>query len=236
MTRRPHSVDLLNSRQNSYTSPLDSDFLVYCERLGPGLLAEPVNLISNAGFLVAGAWALGRCRRLGLELRHWDIWVLSLLMLAVGIGSASWHSFHTAWAETLDKLPILVFIHVYLYSFLHRQAGMNPAVAVIVTALFFGASKGYNALVDPGLLNGSVFYAPALVALAALVAWSYAAAAPARRVMAAALLVLITSLVFRTVDGEACASTPVGTHFVWHLLNALLLGMLVAVVMPRRRA
>ena len=31
---------------------------IYCERLGPGFWAEPVNALSNGAFLVAGAFLL----------------------------------------------------------------------------------------------------------------------------------------------------------------------------------
>ena len=35
-----------------WMAPLDG----YCERLGPGLWAEPLNFLSNAAFLVAAIW------------------------------------------------------------------------------------------------------------------------------------------------------------------------------------
>jgi len=34
-------------------APIDA----YCERLGPGLLAEPLNALSNAAFFIAALWA-----------------------------------------------------------------------------------------------------------------------------------------------------------------------------------
>jgi hypothetical protein len=33
---------------------------LYCERTGPGLLAEPLNLFSNVGFFLAAWWLLRR--------------------------------------------------------------------------------------------------------------------------------------------------------------------------------
>ena len=37
---------------------------IYCERLGPGLLPEPFNAMSNGSFLIAAwvAWSLARAR------------------------------------------------------------------------------------------------------------------------------------------------------------------------------
>lgn len=206
------------------------DLLVYCERLQPGIWAEPANLYSNAGFLLAGAWVLNRYRRLGLSVRQLDLWVLALLILVIGTGSALWHSFHTSWARTLDVMPILIFIHLYLFSFLYRRLALHAATAVVVTAVYFAASKTFAGAVNPHLLHGTIFYVPALAALAMLTGWSYARQTSSRRLMVAAMLLFMSSLVFRTVDGPLCAYLPVGTHFLWHLLNALVLAMLAAAV------
>ena len=50
--------------------------------------------------------------------------------------------------------------------------------------------------------------------------------------LGAALFAL--SLTFRTLDRPLCDAFPLGTHFVWHLLNGLLLGWLTW-VMSRMR-
>lgn len=192
--------------------------------------AEPANLVSNVGFLVAGIWALARCRRLGIGFRGWDLWGAALLIVVIGIGSASWHSFHTSWAKVLDVVPILLFIHLYLYSFLRRQVRLTIAVSVIVVALFFAVSKLFAATTSPHLLHGSIFYLPALLALATLALWSFAASVATWRLTALATLVFTASLFFRTIDGEVCTWLPTGTHFIWHLLNALALSILFHVL------
>jgi hypothetical protein len=33
----------------------------------------------------------------------------------------------------------------------------------------------------------------------------------------------------RTLDEPFCATFPIGTHFLWHLLNALMLGWMIEV-------
>ncbi|PWT93645.1 MAG: hypothetical protein C5B56_00365, partial [Proteobacteria bacterium] len=35
------------------------------------------------------------------------------------------------------------------------------------------------------------------------------------------------SLVFRTIDRTICGAFPLGTHFVWHMLNAVVLFVLL---------
>jgi hypothetical protein len=38
-------------------------------------------------------------------------------------------------------------------------------------------------------------------------------------------------LVFRTIDRAVCSSVPIGTHFIWHLLNAVVLYVLLRTAM-----
>ena len=53
----------------------------------------------------------------------------------------------------------------------------------------------------------------------ALLRW---APGTARSVLATAGIFLV-SLTFRTVDVASCARLPLGTHFLWHVLNAVVL-------------
>ena len=41
--------------------------------------------------------------------------------------------------------------------------------------------------------------------------------------------ILMVSLTFRSVDESLCDRLPLGTHFAWHLLNALMLGWMIEV-------
>lgn len=236
MQPRQKVAGLLDLPDNQCIPPLKVELLVYCERLGLGFWAEPVNFASNVGFLIAGLWVLGLAKRRRFELSHWDIWLLGLLILAVGVGSAVWHSLHTDWAHDLDVFPILVFIHLYLYSFLHSHVGLKVVTSAGITLLFFIASKGFAVLTDPELLNGSVFYLPAVAVLAILTGWSSIRKAPGAGTMIVAFIIFIVSLSFRTLDIKLCAVNPTGTHFLWHLLNALVLGLLVGILIRGRIA
>jgi hypothetical protein len=73
---------------------LDAYMDAYCERTAPGLLAEPLNAITNASFLIAAWAALLLVRRSGRLPA--DIQVLLWLAVATGIGSGLWHTYATA--------------------------------------------------------------------------------------------------------------------------------------------
>ena len=57
---------------------------LYCERLGPGLWAEPVNALTNAVFFVA-AWAIWRNAQ-KLNARDGGTGLLIGLTVVIGIG------------------------------------------------------------------------------------------------------------------------------------------------------
>src|SRR5690242_9781765 len=92
---------------------------LYCERLAPGLLGEPLNLLSNVAFFVA-AWLMARdARRLGAM--RGDIATLVVLMIIVGIGSITFHALATTWAQWLDLLPIFAFQLAFLWIYARRE-------------------------------------------------------------------------------------------------------------------
>lgn len=209
----------------------------YCERLAPGLWAEPANALSNIAFLAA-AVALWRImaavqardgRTIPAEAR-----LLPILVLLVGIGSALFHMLATRWAGLLDSLFILLFCCVFFYAFL-RQALSVPGWAALLTSIAFGfISYAFPKLFAPGTLNGSVGYLPYLAVLLAMTLSLIWRGAPAGRVFGLGVVVFGVSLTLRTVDLDVCPRFPAGTHFVWHLLNAYLLCLVSSALLTGR--
>ena len=81
-----------------------------------------------------------------------------------------------------------------------------------------------------GPMNGSVGYTPVVILLAAYAAMLWRGSPSTARGLALAAAVLCLSLAFRTLDAGICAAFPLGTHFLWHLLNGALLGWLILVL------
>lgn len=195
---------------------------IYCERLGPEFWAEPVNAISNAGFVLVGLAMLWR----SFGARRPDLLAafLSADVVAVGIGSFLFHSFATRWAGLADVLPIMAFIMVYFGAALHRFAGLHWGVSGLAALAFMGVSGAGAAQLTRltgGALNGSESYLPAFFALVGIGAWlSLARGHRAGRWLLAASGVFALSILFRSMDAEICPAFPTGTHFLWHLLNA----------------
>lgn len=215
---------------------------IYCERTGAGLWAEPVNALTNIAFLIAAiaAWSLYRRVLSGGVGRHPDLVLLLGLMAAIGVGSGMWHTYATPWARLADQLPILIFISIYLLSALYRVLGLGLWATGALFVFYHVVNQAVMATFDPALLNGSIFYLPTWAAFLLIAVFLWVFRHPMRLWFALGWLLFSASLAFRSVDALVCPSWSLGTHFIWHLLNALLLYLLFAalirVVVMNRRA
>lgn len=76
--------------------------------------------------------------------------------------------------------------------------------------------------------NGTTGYLPPFLALAFFGAWTAAAGSRAGWYNLTGSAIFVVSVMCRMIDPIVCASFPVGTHFLWHILNGLVLGVLLA--------
>lgn len=191
----------------------------YCERCGPGLLAEPFNAASNLAFFAAAWLAWRLAGRAGA--RTPGVRLLVILAVLVGIGSLLFHTFATRWAEICDVLPIFAFELAFLWLYSRYLMGLSVGIASAALALFLMANL--TALHFPHVLNGSLMYSPSLVCIALLASYHCRNSLKERWILHITLAVFSVALIFRTIDGYICPAFPIGTHFLWHLLNSVVL-------------
>lgn len=205
----------------------------YCERLGPGLWAEPLNALTNAAFLIAAfvMWQRTRAGRDPLE------GALIAILAAIGIGSGLFHTFARGWAGLADVIPIALFILTYVYAANRRFFGLRPVPAALLTLGYFpyaAATVPLFALI-PGL-GGSAAYAPVPLLILIYAAALRRRAPEVARGLALGAGLLVVSLAARTLDGPLCPVMPIGSHFLWHLLNGAMLGWMIEVLRRHRQA
>lgn len=209
-----------------WTRPIDA----YCERLGPGLWAEPFNAATNAAFLIAALIAFAEWRRAGG--RDMPSLALIALVAAIGVGSALFHTVANVWSSLADVVPIAIFVHAYVLLALRGFLGFGwRATAVAFTGFLLLEAAAPAAL--GSLVGSSAAYVAPLLALLATGAELRRRRHPAAGAILLAALVFALSLAFRTIDGPACAVLPTGTHMVWHLLNAVTLWLLTVTALRR---
>lgn len=211
---------------NPWLQSIDS----YCERLDSSFWAEPINAVSNGFFLIAAAYGFHLWRR--TEQPDWPaVWLIAAAAI-VGIGSFLFHTFANRWSLLADVLPIAVFIYSYFLLAMRRFLGFGILSAVALTLAFaaFNVSfaRVWFALFPSISLNGSVGYLPAVLAM--LVVGLVGRAGRSKQAGVSLLWaggVFAVSLAFRSIDSAVCPALPTGTHALWHMLNALVLGILM---------
>lgn len=195
----------------------------YCERLDPGFWAEPVNFLTNAAFLVAALVMWRRCR--GMPAGQ----VLAAILFVIGVASGLFHSLGQAWAGAADSLSILVFVIVYLWLANRDFVGFRPLGATLATvaglAVLIGAAILVGRVLPAAGANAAYGMVAALILGYGLGLLRRAPRTGGRLIGGA--LILALSITSRAMDMPLCERFPVGTHFLWHLLNATMLGWMI---------
>lgn len=203
----------------------------YCERMGPAFWAEPVNAVSNAAFVLAALWMWGRLRDVPAGSGKTLARTLCVILALIGIGSFLFHTYATRWAGVADVAPIAIYVLLYIYAANRHYWRLRPLWAAVATLGFLP----YAALTIPlfshlPLLGVSAAYMPVPVMILA-----YAFALRGRlptvaRGLAIGGGLLLASLTFRSLDMPMCEAVPFGTHFMWHVLNGIMLGWMIEVL------
>lgn len=225
---------------------------IYCERTGPEFWSEPLNALSNLSFIFAAVWGWTEARKRNRT----DLMTVILIVLAalIGVGSFLFHTFANTWSSLADVIPIWTFVALFVLVAIHRIGGVRPgrigiglAIAVGLVAILFAfggdgsgsqtsdlpAASGHTSghthdhtASANSLLNGSEQYLPAVLALLAFAALSHRKGHPIAPWIAVATGTFIVSLTLRTLDMHLCEIWPLGTHFIWHILNGVMIALL----------
>lgn len=210
----------------NWREPLD----LYCERTGPELLSEPLNALTNLAFVFA---ALALLRTMPARSAP-DLRALAWLLALVGLGSMVFHTIAERWASVLDIGFIALFVVLFVQRALVRLHGWRNASAALVLPALIALCALIASALRVDALNGSELYLGPWLALVALAL--SCPRSPSRRWLAAAAGLFALSLAFRSLDLHLCKVLPIGTHFGWHLNNALVLWCAMRALLEPARA
>ena len=198
---------------------------IYCERLDVGIWAEPINAVSNFAFILAAIIMWIRCKNL-VEGR-----VLAFLLFSIGCGSFLFHTFAQTWAAILDVTPILIFILTYIYAANRRFLVWSKRMSITGVILFLP----YQFLVVSILssiqfLGSSAQYVPVAILIFFYSALLHKSKTNLSRELFVGATILSLSIFARTIDEPLCLIVSVGTHFIWHILNAIMLAWMIEIL------
>jgi len=199
---------------NTWFSSVD----LYCERLDASFWAEPINAISNLSFIVAGffLWRLRTPRSSQM----------AFLVILIGLGSYSFHTFANRLTGLLDVLAIALYLVAFAFL-IPKQWSKNSLliqlgsvlmllVSIVLAQLLISYLKPALPWLPSGMYLGAWL---ALIMFAFVTQYTNKAAA---RFLWLAVVVFPASLLSRQLDLPFCDSIG-GSHWLWHLLNGLTL-------------
>ena len=203
------------------SKPID----IYCERLDIGIWAEPINAVTNVAFILASIFMWLRCKNL-VEGR-----ILSFLLFSIGCGSFLFHTFAQTWAAILDVAAILIFILTYIFIANRSFLAWSKMVSLIGVILFFP----YQLLLANILSNIQFFGSSVQYISVAILIFIYSgllrkSEPNLSRGLLIGATILCLSIVFRIIDEPLCSILSVGTNFVWHILNAIMLSWMIEIL------
>ena len=198
---------------------------IYCERLDIGIWAEPINAVTNVAFILAAIFMWLRCRNLA-EGR-----ILCFLLFLIGCSSFLFHTFAQTWAAILDVTAILIFILTYIFVANRRFLARSKMISSIGVILFFP----YHLLLASILSNiqflgSSVQYIPVAILIFIYSGLLRKSEPNLSNGLFIGASILCLSIVSRTIDEPLCSIVSVGTHFVWHILNAIMLSWMIEIL------
>jgi hypothetical protein len=204
-----------------------------CERLGPGLFAQPVNTISGLVFLLVGVWIVVRSRRT-VEHRV-ELAVFGLAVASNAVGGVLFHGLQTSgagWVHDECILSVLLFIVVFdVARFLARSTAWTMATYAVslagVGAVLAWVPFATDALSGVlGVAAGAGEIVEYRHELPIIRAEGLTARRAARLGVLVALALGATAFFVGRTDGWLCSPGSVFQwHAVWHVLAAAAMGL-----------
>ncbi len=157
---------------------------------------------------------------------------LSIWVGIIGIGSFLFHTFATLWSAAADVIPILVFILSYLFLAVRYYLGLPLSLSLVATAAYIPISYVVVPVIEP-LIGSSSGYVPALLAIFIV---GLLMLGRDRRLALGLIVtggVFLLSIGFRMADEPVCNVLPLGTHFLWHIFNAVVLYRLTMIYLRK---
>lgn len=139
-----------------------------CERIRPGLIAQPANTVSSFAYVVAGAVIAGCAQRDGGPLRSRRL-ALAAAAVAAGLGSAAYHGPGGRWGKYAHDgaLVALVVAQAVRRSGDRRPRPEAAALTAVASALHAASRTGRPLCRPDSLFQGHALWH--IVSAAALV-------------------------------------------------------------------
>ena len=198
----------------------------YCERTNGQIFDEPVNAISNIFFIIV---SLSLIKILRKNQSNKIYYIQPILIFFIGIGSFLFHLNPNIITLYSDVIPIFLFSLSFIFFFNRDVININYLNNALLFLLFFFLFLFITPKLNYEILNGSEFYFANYFFLTMYTIWLYLKKSDFFQLLLLGFIFFNLSILLRSLDNHICEYFSIGTHFLWHFLNAYLLKILTLV-------
>ena len=189
----------------------------YCERTSIYAFAEPINTISNLAFILCGLYLIFK--------KDMKLNIFPYLIIFIGIGSFLFHLLPTKTFSTLDIFSIILFVFSYNYVLNKNVLGKSPIYSLLSSIFVIIASFYLGKLLLNTIIGSSSFYLGLLIYMIFMMLLTKKN--KNAKYFLFATLLFTASILIRSIDFYVCNYFKTGSHFIWHILNSIVLYLLV---------
>ena len=198
----------------------------YCERTNQQIFNEPINAISNIFFIIV---SLSLIKILKKNKSNNIYYTQPVLIFFIGIGSFLFHLAPNLITLYSDIIPIFLFSLSFIFLFNRDVINISHLHNAFLFFLFFILLLFITPKLNYEILNGSEFYLANYCFLTLYTIWLYIKKSDFFQLLFLGFIFFNLSIFLRTIDNHICDHISIGTHFLWHFLNAYLLKILTLV-------
>ena len=212
--------------------PLSKYIDLHCERLQDGLFEEPINTLSNLTFFLVAYLIYQNFKGSKMpSLAKFFVLIISI----IGLGSITFHTTARMWGALTDSIPIAIFALVYVFSCGRHILNMRWFGGFVLIGAFIATYSGvkflYLGSTHGRMPDGWVSMIPAVYFMFLLTLFMFITRNKSALNFLKISLIAALAVFFRTIDLHLCSEFHIGTHFLWHMLAAGMIYLMVSEVL-----
>ena len=189
----------------------------YCERTSLDGFDEPLNAISNIAFVICGLILIFRNKMKFNPLPYAAIFI--------GVSSFLFHYIPTKFFTALDIISIILFVIIYNTILTINILNYSIKFSIFSNMLLLIFSYLIGTLLFQTIVGSSSFYLGLLIYMVYIL-FLLKKTVNIKYFLLAIILFSI-SIIFRSIDFYLCNYISFGTHFIWHIMNSLVIYFLI---------
>ena len=203
---------------------------LYCERQNILFWSEPINALTNFFFIVFGLYLFFKTFNDKFSR------VLSIELVIIGVFSFLFHTFANLLTAIMDTFSILIFGFTYLFGanfwFLNLSITKSISGVLIFVPYSMLVTFFFAAIfrIDEWF---SLYYSYVFLFLGYSIYLRNKNPYVSKNLFICFFILLI-SVILRSIDHKFCSNLSLGTHFLWHILNSIVLGVSITTLYNKK--